>query len=156
MWLVRGSGVTRGAWETKSGLIPSVTAGAAWGTNLRAIIFLLSSNWKQVWFGPNRANLPRCSFTKLAAAQIISCLTKNIGHFLLAPGLLLRAISNFLSVSPRGSRQEEEEEEEEEEEAEDVASARDHSYLDDGPALPPGWWPGGVMESRGRAEIAFH
>lgn len=41
------------------------------------------------------------------------CLTKSIGHFLLAPGSLLRAISNFLSVSLRGSCEEEEEEEEE-------------------------------------------
>lgn len=75
------------------------------------------------------------------------CLRKNIGHFLLAPGLLLRTISNFLSVSPRGSQEEEEE---------DGASARDYGYLDDGPARPRDHdWAGGT-ESRGRAEIAFH
>lgn len=39
------------------------------------------------------------------------CLRKNIGHFLLALRLLLRAIFNFLSVSLRGSWEEEEEEE---------------------------------------------
>lgn len=67
------------------------------------------------------------------------CLRKNIGHFLLAPGLLLRAISNFLSVSLRSLQ----EEGEEGEEGEDGASARDYSYLDDGPAVPPGSWLGG-------------
>lgn len=48
------------------------------------------------------------------------CLRKNIGHFLLALGLLLRAIFNFLSVSLRGPWGEEEEEGEEG----DRASAR--------------------------------
>lgn len=62
------------------------------------------------------------------------CLRKNIGHFLLAPGLLLRTISNFLSVSLRGSQEEEE----------DGASARDYSYLDDSPARPRDHdWAGG-------------
>lgn len=72
------------------------------------------------------------------------CLRKNIGHFLLAPGLLLRAISNFLSVSPRGSL----------EEGEDGASARDYSYLDDGPAVPPGsWLVGGRRRVEGELKL---
>lgn len=78
------------------------------------------------------------------------CLTKSIGHFLLAPGSLLRAISNFLSVSLRGSCEEEEEEE---------GTGRrhgDYSYLDDSPPVLLGSWQGRVIESRGRTEIAFH
>lgn len=32
----------------------------------------------------------------------------------------------------------------------------DYSYLDDSPAVLLGSWPGRVIESRGRTEIAFH
>lgn len=75
------------------------------------------------------------------------CRRKNIGHFLPAAERLLRAISNFLSVSLRSS---------EEEEEEDGASARDYSYLDDGPAVPPGWWLGGGGGGWGGLELKLH
>lgn len=75
------------------------------------------------------------------------CRRKNIGHFLPVAERLLRAVSNFLSVSLRSS------EEEMEEEEEDGASARDCSYLDDGPAVPPGWWLGGGGEG---LELKLH
>lgn len=80
------------------------------------------------------------------------CRRKNIGHFLSVAERLLRAISNFPSVSLRSS------EEEVEEEVEDGASARDCSYLDDGPAVPPGWWLGGVggVGGVGGLELKLH
>lgn len=86
------SGVTLRDGETKSALIPSVKAGAAGETNLRAIIFFFSH---QIGSRSDLALIelisPAASAQKLAAAQIISLPQEEYWSFSFSTRTLIKS-----------------------------------------------------------------